>query len=396
MVRQLLVLLDAAWTYRAATHRLAGRDDLADLCAAFTADLTALLDLIERSGMPDVLALADLPPDDPDLVPCAPPEPAQAALGLWSAAVSEQHWLTRLVPYLEKWGVNYRQVEGCESRGRPVGAFDPGGVQWHHTASTSSAANPRPSLRTLVEGRPDLPGPLCQLAPDYEGVVWVVALGRANHAGAARAHGALPAGDGNALRVGFEVMTSGTQRMPAAQVDSLILATVAVLDMLGVAPADVADHLARHADTSVTGKWDLGAGTGAYVPLDIRPHVKTIAALLAAGPQGDDMPTPADLLNADIVPGPPLGDGKPDPKNPTWTTAQYLQRTFVATWQAKVAAQASQAQLAGLTAVIAALAKDSQLTPEQITAAAKAGAAAALDEKITDADVTLNVEPASS
>lgn len=231
-----------------------------------------------------VLSLADLGSPDPLLRPCGSPEGRQPDAGdtLFAAsrAVSP---LLGMPEAFRRWGVRFVLVDGWETRGRP-GLFGPQGVQWHHTGSTSSAANPRPSLRTLVEGRSDLPGPLSQLGIGYDGTAYVIAAGRCNHAGRARAHGDLPAGDGNTLRVGIEVMTSGVQVMPAAQVASLERVTAALLELLGVPAARVSQRLARHYDTSESGKWDLGDGTGSYRPLDIRPHTVRVAAMLAAGP----------------------------------------------------------------------------------------------------------------
>lgn len=343
--------------------------------------------------MTDTIALTDLPPDDPDFVPCGVEDSAARAANQFGvdAVSSTQHPLTRLLEFFDKWGVNYRTVAGYETRGRPAssGGYDPRGVQWHHTGSTSSASNPAPSLRTLTEGRPDLTGPLCAVAPDYNGVVWVVALGRANHAGLARAHGALPAGDGNALRVGFEIQTSGLQVIPPAQMDSTILATVAVLDMLGVRSDQVADYLARHYDTSTTGKWDVGAGTGAYVPLDIRPHARTIAALLAAGPQKGPLMALTDAQQNEL-----LENSREAVRQITAVNSEEDGRYTVATGRMNELRNALARlglQNAALTAALAALSKDPGITPALVTAAAEAGAAAALDQRITDADVTLNV-----
>ncbi|MGC4855581.1 hypothetical protein ACLQ24_19840 [Micromonospora sp. DT4] len=58
------------------------------------------------------------------------------------------------------------------------GSFDPIGVLWHHTASTSSASNPHPALGICINGRSDLAGPLCQALVDYNGVFHVISAGR--------------------------------------------------------------------------------------------------------------------------------------------------------------------------------------------------------------------------
>lgn len=67
---------------------------------------------------------------------------------------------------------------GWETRGNP--SFDPRGVVCHHTGPGSTAG-----LRVLVRaGRPDLNGPLCNVFLAKDGVAYVIAAGRANHAGA--------------------------------------------------------------------------------------------------------------------------------------------------------------------------------------------------------------------
>jgi len=138
------------------------------------------------------------------------------------------------------------------NRMRP-GSFDPIGVLWHHTASTSSASNPHPALNICINGRPDLAGPLCHALVDYHGVFHVISAGRANHAGASRGSGPIPAGDGNTLLVGWEIDYNGVnQEMTAAQYQASVAATAAVLTRLG----RDASHARGHRETSTSGKID--------------------------------------------------------------------------------------------------------------------------------------------
>ena len=111
-----------------------------------------------------------------------------------------------------------------------------------------------------INGRSDLPGPLCQVLIGYDGTCHIVAAGRANHAGENGGSGPIPAGDGNAQLVGFEIDYNGTQAMSAAQNDAATRATAACLDQ--VQP--------RHRTTPgctpkprVTGKWDCGGAAPA-------------------------------------------------------------------------------------------------------------------------------------
>ncbi|HIW61602.1 MAG TPA: N-acetylmuramoyl-L-alanine amidase [Candidatus Stackebrandtia excrementipullorum] len=135
-----------------------------------------------------------------------------------------------------------------------AGAFEPFGVLWHHTAGApSSPSNPHPSLDVVINGRPDLPGPLAQALVDYNGVFHVISAGRCYHAGASGGSGPIPAGDGNTMMVGWEIDYDGVnQEMSAAQYEASIAATVAVLGEFG----RDAQHARGHRETSTTGKID--------------------------------------------------------------------------------------------------------------------------------------------
>lgn len=190
----------------------------------------------------------------------------------------------------DKWGVRYKKVAGWENRGRPISAgyFDPNASLTHHTGSKSSAANPAPSLKTVIEGRSDLRGPLAQVSTDYNGLTYIIAAGRANHAGKARATMGNPAGDGNAMYIGNEVQTNGTQAMPGVQLDATVLVATAIADHFRQVNAD---KVGLHHTTSLSGKWDLGAGTMVPgVPYDLRTFRGKVNARLKAGPPG--APTP--------------------------------------------------------------------------------------------------------
>jgi hypothetical protein len=102
------------------------------------------------------------------------------------------------------------------------------------------------------KGRPDLSPPLCQLSSDRQGVIYVCARGRANHAGVAKSTGPMPSGDGNKLYVGWEHQNSGFEPFPKAQYEAIVTAS-AVVD---IACGWGASHNRAHKETSVTGKWD--------------------------------------------------------------------------------------------------------------------------------------------
>jgi peptidoglycan hydrolase-like protein with peptidoglycan-binding domain len=250
----------------------------------------------------DEISLDDLPLHDPDFTPCEEGTDSPVAFGLIGSTHKPLTWLEE---YFQKWGVRYRVVSGWQTRGRATGSFNPRGVLNHHTGSTSSASNPNPSLRTLIEGRSDLAGPLCQVSTGYDGVTTIIAAGRANHAGTAKAAAGVPAGDGNALWVANEIATNGTQKMPQVQYDAVVLVNVAMLDGLN------ATAVALHHTTSLSGKWDLGAGTGKFgVPYSVTKLRADVTARLKAGPpnaaprttlrpgdRGDDVKALQRLLN---------------------------------------------------------------------------------------------------
>jgi hypothetical protein len=179
------------------------------------------------------------------------------------------------------WLVDVLRAEGVQvvvegdwlNRMRP-GDFNPIGVLWHHTAATSSASNPHPALNVCINGRSDLPGPLCQALVDYNGVFHVISAGRCNHAGTARASGPIPAGDGNTMLIGWEIDYNGVdQHMTSAQYNASLKATAAVLRRLG----RDASYARGHRETSVTGKIDPSF-------IDLNVMRSDVAALLNGAP----------------------------------------------------------------------------------------------------------------
>lgn len=172
-------------------------------------------------------------------------------------------WQRWLADEFRAAGLTVIEVAGWKDRGRPAttGAFTPDqGITNHHTGTTTSAANPGPTLRTLIEGRSDLPGPLCHWTVRYDGVVIVVAAGRANHAGRVGKPGqpGMPLGaDGNSLALGDEVDTNGTQTLPEAQRRSIAITNAVALRHYN----NPVSRVHRHADISGTGKWDIGNAT---------------------------------------------------------------------------------------------------------------------------------------
>jgi len=112
-------------------------------------------------------------------------------------------------------GVRVLEVDAWQTRGSTD--FHPGGSVNHHTAGPSSGATP--SLNTCINGRPDLPGPLCQVMqsrePDGRDIAYVIAAGRANHAGEGGWRGL----SGNASVYGLEIEHDGVSALPQGRID---------------------------------------------------------------------------------------------------------------------------------------------------------------------------------
>ncbi|MGA9768673.1 MAG: N-acetylmuramoyl-L-alanine amidase [Blastocatellia bacterium] len=105
---------------------------------------------------------------------------------------------------LEAAGLKVSTVRGWETRGRgDVGRIF--GVICHHTVGPKTEN--MPSLRTLVNGRSDLPGPLAQLGLGRDGTFYVIAAGRCNHAGRGLWQGVAT---GNTNFIGIEGENPGT------------------------------------------------------------------------------------------------------------------------------------------------------------------------------------------
>ena len=164
-------------------------------------------------------------------------------------------YLTNLADVCRAAGLNVVEVAGWQTRGRPAstGGFAPVGVLVHHTA-TGIRSSDADVVRLLVNGRSDLPGPLCQLGLARDGTVYVIAAGRANHAGNAKASGTVAAGDGNRLYIGVEAFNDGVgEPWPQVQYDAYVRLAAALCQ--GVTGNSV-QTVRGHKETSVTGKID--------------------------------------------------------------------------------------------------------------------------------------------
>lgn len=231
-------------------------------------------------------------------------------------------WQRWMPDELRAAGLQVVEVDGWRNRGRPAstGHFQPRGLNTtHHTAATSSASNPAPGLQTLINGRSDLPGPLCQTAIDYRGVVYVIAAGRANVNGKKRAVPNWPESDGNE-QMGCEVITNGTQALPDAQIRSIAIHNAVMLRHFGRSPHG---YLYRHQDISLSGKWDIGNRTTAQLRADV-DNITT---------GDDDMPSSNEVAHAvwDMF----LETGDEAGSQPAWSLLRDARLRAARTWDTK-------------------------------------------------------------
>jgi hypothetical protein len=139
--------------------------------------------------------------------------------------------LTWLPDVLKGAGLKVSAVDGWQFRGRAdVGEIV--GVICHHTGTTVRRDQNMPTLRTLIDGRSDLTGPLAQLGLGRDGTYYVIAAGRANHAGAGSWQGVTT---GNSSFIGIEAENSGEadDPWPDVQMDAYRRGAAAILKHVG-------------------------------------------------------------------------------------------------------------------------------------------------------------------
>ncbi len=141
--------------------------------------------------------------------------------------------LTWLPEVLEAAGLKVAEQPGWRTSGHgDVGTIR--GVICHHTAGP--LAGNAPSLGSVTNGRPDLSGPLAQLCLGRDGTFFVVAAGRAFHAGEGAWQGITT---GNTSFIGIEAENTGLTTGPNAntwpdvQMDAYRRGVAAILRRIG-------------------------------------------------------------------------------------------------------------------------------------------------------------------
>lgn len=193
-------------------------------------------------------------------------------------------WLTDLAEILRAEGLKVVEVDGWKTRGAlGRGLSGMRGVMWHHTATPASAQGDYPSLGVVRDGRPGISGPLSQLGLGRSGTWYVIAAGRAHHAGAGSCSW-MPTDQGNDFSVSVEAEHPGIPDVPwpTAQLDSYRRGTAALLQAYGLHSG----RLIAHKEWAPDRKIDP-------ISLYMSNERRIVANLME-----DDMPTPAEYAKA--------------------------------------------------------------------------------------------------
>lgn len=185
------------------------------------------------------------------------------------------------------------------------------GIVAHHTAGApaSRRPDPYPSLAVVRDGRAGLPGPLAQLGLGRDGTVYVIAAGRASHAGKVN-----DARYQNAHAIGIEAENSGNEAWPQAQYDAYVRLTGALMrhyrcDVRG--HKEVAVPKGRKPDPSFNMdqfRADIAKGGGLITqPAPGRDQTRPTLRLRDRGPAVQDLQVL--LIKAGIDMGPAGPDG---------------------------------------------------------------------------------------
>lgn len=134
-----------------------------------------------------------------------------------------------------EYGLEVIEVSGWQTRGSS--SFNPKGVVAHHTASR--AGRDAPALGICINGRAGLSGPLANIVLARSGKVYIIAAGRANHAGTGGYRGL----SGNSSVLGIEAENDGVgEPWGAAQLDAYYKVCAALLEGINANAEWVCGH----------------------------------------------------------------------------------------------------------------------------------------------------------
>src|SRR6266545_2214908 len=222
--------------------------------------------------------------------------------------------LTWLPDVLKDAGLKVSLVPGWEDRGLgDVGNIV--GVICHHTGVKNPGRLNMPTLNSLRTGRKAepglaaLPGPLAQLGLGRDGTYFVIATGRAAHAG----KGSFKGASGNLRFIGIEAENGGTagDPWPEIQLEAYQRGVAAILKHLGKDPSFCCGHK------------EYAPGRKDDPSLDMKDFRESVDAFMS-GATPTRPPIPA------VEPAPPAGTA------PRPTVRRPMKSEFVKQVQAKV------------------------------------------------------------
>lgn len=199
--------------------------------------------------------------------------------------------LTWLPKVLTDAGLKVSLVPGWENRGLgDVGSIF--GVICHHTGVRNPKQLNMPTLNSLINGRKAepglaaLPGPLAQLGLGRDGTYFVIAAGRAAHAG----KGSFMGISGNLRFIGIEAESAGTPNEPWPQIE---------LEAYHRGVAAILTHLGKDS-TFCVGHKEYAPGRKDDPNLNMKDFRSAVAAIMS-GTTAAPAPIPA------VEPIPPAG-----------------------------------------------------------------------------------------
>lgn len=149
--------------------------------------------------------------------------------------------LTWLASVLRDAGLKTIEKPGWQTRGHGD-MKGVRGILCHHTAEAIDA-NTDPVSDLLMRGRPDLEGPLAQLGLGQDGTYYIIAAGKAYHAGtgAWKPMGLLD--NGNSWLIGIEAENNGLgEKWPDVQMDAYARGAAALAKHAGLKVDAIIGH----------------------------------------------------------------------------------------------------------------------------------------------------------
>jgi hypothetical protein len=268
-------------------------------------------------------------------------------------------------------GVTVREASGWQNRGNGQSSAYEGGLI-HHTATGFGIALPGTGVgNLLINGRPDLKGPLCNYAGNDDGSITVIAAHPANHAGASggRSMGPLPTTRSFNRRVlGLEIVYPGTSPMRPAQYRSALVWARVVADVVG---GGNIERVRAHAETSVTGKWDPGDAPGRTINMAAFRRAATTPTIVEDDVSAEDV------------------WGYSNPKvNPIGDAYKYLLQTYAVGVETQRRVTAGNAAIAALAELVAK--GTNGLTAAQVGDVVEARVVKALAENTVNVDIDVS------